>query len=1017
MSRLVMMRRHLIFPLLAALGGCLLSSRPATAEEPVQKFLDGLRSRQMYDVAEEYLESLRNNAYIPAATKEIIPFEQGRTLVESSRTIRDLDLRMKELDKAGQRFQEFATTSSAHPLVASAQIQLGNVQVERGRAKLEMANRTSNTAEQKSQLLAQSREMFEAAIQVFQEAETGFDNKYNSYPKFIDQKAQPKLFEERGQALTDLIQAQLFGGMAIYEYAKSYDEDSAERKEQLQAAADKYKILFDKYRTRLAGLYAGMYQARCLQEMGDYQRALGIYSELLAQPDSPDAFRQLKSKVLRLALEIWTSDEQKKYEHAGEQGQQWIANSRGGEQSTPEGLAITYFTAVALDQQLQANPGNRAMSNEVVKHAKLVADSLGEFQKQGKELLAKYRDVNAEPQTFAEARDAGKAALDAMQAADNRIRLAPTTGENDKIPEIRKERAAAVDDAMRYFRMALALKDEETEVDDMNVVRYFLCFLHYSEGQFYDAAVMGEFLARNYPNSAGARQSAKIALAGYLQMYNSAGKDSRQFDANRMVAVAEYITEKWPAEAEADEAWMILGDIAIREQNLAKAAEYLGKIPEESPRRGQADLKAGQALWAAYLNGTQQEPPMPKAELDNILGQAQATLERGIARMREGLGDKEADYTLLASELSLAQIQLGAGKPEDALKTLESEGGPLAMLAASKPQAQEGNFPQETYKAALRAYVGMNNTKSAEDMMGKLDELVKGQPDAQRQLTRIYISLGRDVEQQVEAISKDPTRQKEAQDLVQAFSGFLTRIADSTQGNTFSSLNWVAETFFRLGSAIDTGASASAEAKKYYQMSYDTYKKLAARSDVPEGGPIAIQIRQAKCLRRMGDYEEAQNELTKILLSNNKMLEAQREAAYTYQEWALAKGSADFFKYAMFGGRRSRKTQQNIIWGWGKLASMVQRNPNYRDTFYEARYNLALCRFNQGGILSGTDKTDTLRLAKNDILIVQRLSKDMGGEAWFNKFDLLLKQIQRMLQEPATGLAGGSSSSQTASSR
>ncbi len=539
---------------------------------------------------------------------------------------------------------------------------------------------------------------------------------------------------------------------------------------------------------------------------------------------------------------------------------------------------------------------------------------------------------------------------------------------------------------------------------------------------------MGEFLAHHYPKSAGARQSAKIALAGYLQMYNGATKDNRQFDAERMVGVAEYITKTWPGEAEADEAWMILGDIAIREQNLEKAAEYLSKIPETSPRRGQADLKAGQALWGAYLNSSQREPPMEQADRDRILAQAQETLERGITRMREVLGENEADYTLLASELSLAQIALVAGKPQVALDTLESEGGALALLEAGKPQAREGNFPQEAYKAALRAYVGVSDTDSAQTMMGKLDELVKGQgqnqAEAQRQLTRIYISLGRDVEQQVEVISKDPNRKAEAATLVKAFSGFLDRIAGSSQGNTFSSLNWVAETFYRLGSAIDTGQTASATAKEYYQKSYDTYEKLAARSDVPEGGALAIQIRQAKCLRRMAKYDAAQDILTKILMANNKMLEAQREAAYTYEEWAAAlaaggdvKKGVDYYRYAMFGGRKSRSTRQNIIWGWGRLASMVQRNTKYKDVFYESRYNLADCRYEQGFIQSGTEKAETLQLAKRDILITQRLSKDMGGEEWYAKFDLLLKKIQRQLQEPANGLAGGSSGSQTASSR
>ncbi len=80
--------------------GLWLSAGALQAKEPVMDFLEGLRQRQYYDMAEEYLESLRTKSSVSEEIRQIIPYEQGRTLVDSSRNIRDMPLRLKELDRA-----------------------------------------------------------------------------------------------------------------------------------------------------------------------------------------------------------------------------------------------------------------------------------------------------------------------------------------------------------------------------------------------------------------------------------------------------------------------------------------------------------------------------------------------------------------------------------------------------------------------------------------------------------------------------------------------------------------------------------------------------------------------------------------------------------------------------------------------------------------------------------------------------------------------------------------------------
>jgi hypothetical protein len=84
----------------------------------------------------------------------------------------------------------------------------------------------------------------------------------------------------------------------------------------------------------------------------------------------------------------------------------------------------------------------------------------------------------------------------------------------------------------------------------------------------------------------------------------------------------------------------------------------------------------------------------------------------------------------------------------------------------------------------------------------------------------------------------------------------------------------------------------------------------------------------------------------------------------------------------------------------------VQSEARFRDVFHEARYNLALCRLHQARI--ATDRPQRVRLAEaaeNDILATRRLVPDKGGVVWYDRYNDLLKRIQRLVDRPAVGLA------------
>jgi hypothetical protein len=993
----------------------------ALGKEPVQEFLEGLRQRKYFDTAEEYLETLRNNPNIEAEIKALIPYEQGRILIDSSKTNRDIAARLTALDGARDRFKEFLDKNPQHAMAGEARLQLGQVLVERGKTALELSKKPGDAA-RKKELLHQARKHFDEAISTFATAAKEYEAKWKAFPTFTD-KTEQKEREAKAQALSDFISAQLHHGEAIYESAQAYDAGSKERTDTLKKAADYYHELYSKFRTRLAGLFAGMLEGRCYQDLGDLKRALGLYEELLAQPNEPDAFRLLRSKVLRLAVEAWTHKDQAKYEEVIKRGEEWLKAARPNEEDAPEGLAISYFTALAghllierdkdkTDLPPEAQNLVKRMKLQVPVYAKTAAERSGEFQDKARELLSKYRSIDGEPQTFAQALEMGQGALEDANAKEYEIKDAQTRSDRKAVEELTAARDALLKTALKNLRLAIQLRDTDTPVDDVNLARYLLAFLYYNIGYHHDAAVMGEFLSRHYPQAAGAKHGAKIAMAGYRMAYNNASSDDRAWETQQMVRVATFITEKWPHDQEADEAWMILGDIAIREKDLDQAAEYLSRIPADSPRRSEADIKAGQALWSSYLSSQRLETKLPQEVTDKMLQEAQAKLVAGIEAVRKS--GKPIDYNLLAAELSLAQLYVNTDRGAEAVAILETKDGPLDSLAKGLEVLNPyPAFAREAYKAALRAYVAVQNLDRAEAMMNALEELTKDQPDSERVLTQIYISLGRDLEEQVKSpqIQGDPAK---LQKLLQGFELFLKKIATKTEGNTFGSLYWVAETFYRLGSSIDTPGKSSPKAKEYYAEAAKTYEALLTRSELKPESRTGLEVRLSKCKRRMGKHLDAINMLLKILGQNERIIEAQVEAAYTFQEWSDATKDPKYYKYAIAGyitnvdvknaAGKVQKVPKQLVWGWATLANRVASNQAYSDTFHEARVNLAECRLKQAMTQSGDEKFATLKKGMQDIRATHKFYPQLGGEVWRSKYDRVLRSIEQALGQTPGGI-------------
>ena len=982
--------------------------RPGESAESHQAFLDALRRCGYFDEAVMYLEQMRADPRAPKSFQETIDYELAMTLLDSSRATPVAAERGQRQADARLKLAKFLADHPHHLLAFAARTQLANLLVQRGRRQIEQATALARASEERNRRMEAARKLFHEAENVFLDVERETEESLKKFG-FVDPKNLQQT-EAREQVRRQQVQARLDRVWVLYEITQTYEPGSAEHKSQLTETADKFGELYAQHKDWLSGLYARMGQGRCYRDLGDNQKAFSAFEELLTRPDEPEAFRSLKSKAAVQALETAMLPDVRKYKQGLEISEKWVDSARRAEASTEAGLAIRYLggeAALAYAQTLSGGLEQAKLREQSRQWARdsfaFVADVAGPYQAKARiRLLDPMLDAATthEPTNFSEARDHAKAALDRMAAAeaDDKLIAADKNAEGHR--NCRQRVEAAREEAKKYCQLALRLRAADVSAEDLNAVRYYLAYLYFHSGDMPKAASLGESLATG-GDAQTAREGAKIALAAYDAMLRAASAKDRQSASEHLLAIANVITKHWDNQPEADEARLVLLQAAVRDGRLDQARQYLRQIPIDSARRSEAELCIGQAMWTTYLRAVRlpesQRPP--QAKLERMAQRAQQILTEGVEPMRKSVeAGGPISSVLVASVLSLAQIELGQGHPELAIQWLaDPKIGAKTLVDTHHPATQWGDFPVETYKVELRAAIAARQTDKAEQAFLELENLVRhGGDDANRRLTQVCIGLGRDLQQQVEQIrsqaSSDPLSK-----LLQAFDAFLSRAPSGPESDKFHRLHWMAETSYGIATGLDSGGPRPPpEAEKYYRKAAKTFNTIIQRCETdrkfapqPEAAAV-VEIQAARCVRRLGQYREALSLLLAVLKETTTMVDAQVEAAYTYQAWGAEK--PEYYEFAIQGGQRYRE-----VWGWGEVSRRVQSAAQYQDTFYEARYNLALCRFRQAQSKTDPEERDRLaKTAENDILVVQKLYPELGGKSWHDKFDDLLKQIRQI---------------------
>ncbi len=1014
------------------LGWCCLPVYSTDAEEPAAAFLQALRDRGYFDLTEAYLERIEQRGLASPEFRSMLIYERGLSAIQAASRESDPSVRSTGMEAAKALFSRFIMEQPDHPRGNDARSWLSRIVLEQARGLVIEASQAVDPAAAKS--------LFGEASQLFDEAEQEFAARLDDMRRELEEiNRQPTARQDTGrrdELRNDYLAAKMVLAEIAYEKAACLRDSTPAYERQINEAAQRFGELAEKYRKKFVGLQALVLQGKCNQDLGNYKEARAYYEEFLDPSLAEGPLRKLAAQAVTYSMQCLANATADEWSAAVQLGESWLKGLGAAAAMDPDVQKVQLEVVRTLLNQSQ-QPRFRSEADRLTKAARkyalTVARKPGPQQPQARELLSQLPGDALDtapletPKTFEEAKLAADAARENAQAQEFALRLlerkVKTTQDANDQQQIRREvdeskRAIRnnSEQALALYRQAIRLAPRTLEVTELNQLRLYSAYLAFRLEDYYQSATVGEFLARKYPEFPSATAAANIALASYLRLYGDGSQASQAaFASAATVRVADYLAATWPTKKEAQNALVTLVSFMVQRGDVERARAYLDRIPADSPRRGEAELKTGQALWLSYRKTVGQNQSSDRAEAATLLEAAQGLLQAGIERLRD-IGPTSLS---VQAALSLAQTHVEIGQPTDALAWLnDTTCGPLTLLERNDPLLPTlPGFAAATYRTALRAQLTQMADPAAapaamtavRQTMTSMSAAMGNSAEGRGRLVATYVTLANEMKEQMERV---PPTAKPA--VAEGFAIFLEEVAAAS--SQFEVLNWVAEAFFELGDSLPTpDGQSSPEARQYFAKASATYQRILDRGQQGElqiepKYQTQIRMRIASTMSRLGAYGKAINEFEQVLRKRGNLLNVQVEAAQALQAGGSA-GNPELLSQAINGCRRNENTGQNTIWGWAQIARVAQAQMRRSDEargsfapiFFTAQYGVAECRYLQA-LQSEDRKQKYLESAKRVIGFLRGSYPEMGGDEQFKKFDALYREIQTALGETPTGL-------------
>jgi hypothetical protein len=307
------------------------------------------------------------------------------------------------------------------------------------------------------------------------------------------------------------------------------------------------------------------------------------------------------------------------------------------------------------------------------------------------------------------------------------------------------------------------------------------------------------------------------------------------------------------------------------------------------------------------------------------------------------------------------------------------------------------------YQTLLRTYVGLRDLEQASDTRAALEEVAAGEDSAS--LTQIYVEFGQALQRELDQLRASGQTDR-LEDVRAGFEEFLNSLYERTQGHSFGSLLWVAETYTSLG---EGSADQPSRAEGFFAKAAGTYDKMLQDPAIlsKEGQGTVIKLRLADCRRREKDYPAGEAPLLEAVREAGNAPNVQFEAARLYQDWGASSGVNWEKLQTAIQGR-----QDPVVWGWNGLITRLQRelrkkpdDEKLQKMHIDSRYNLAeshrLLALQQP---EDAQRSRHLVQARGGVETFVRIFTDLSADE-FRRFDQLYAQILGDMGEPIVSLS------------
>ncbi|MGL6194567.1 MAG: hypothetical protein ACRC2T_07055 [Thermoguttaceae bacterium] len=617
-----------------ALTAQVFTDKPFAAESQSDKMLAGLIQRHYYDTALDYLETVRNSCRFSDTEKKLVDYKIATVhfdAIASGKNPLGADIHLTESKKFLRKFlndnlEDLNASRDETKYIFDANSLLGKLLFEEARSYSNHANLPNTNPTQKEPLLQLARERAEEAIITFQVAEKIAYDAAKELQSDPTVKSDADKLALREATYTNLVETRYRIALAIAEQARCFDPTSKEYRTGLLDAANRFRDITVKYKNFGVSFDAKLHEAKARRDLGNLSETRALLQELAVLPTSNPIFKPILNSTLEMMLELNLREPlTENLNDSVSRIENWLKTTPQPEQKNTENARINFLAAktylLIAKSQKTTKPPQTAQADKTQRTAAALLANIpngSEFSAEAKKLSASF---------------------DENFLTENKSHDTATNGTTSN----NTDADADENDTVNALRLKIAKED-----------------LHL--GNYENAVVVGEFLAKHYSGTSDGLRGAELALQGIRQLFaeavNTDNKDTYENNLanlswlqNRALDLSDLISSHWRQLPIFNESETLLHDIqnAIEFSDSTSGAAA-GKNSNAAEHEVQQKQDAQKLFSQAVTLRNEGNPAESLKILTELLHESENRLDVQLeaAKTLQTLGETDEKYYELA---------------------------------------------------------------------------------------------------------------------------------------------------------------------------------------------------------------------------------------------------------------------------------------------------------------------------------------------------------------------------------